>query len=603
MLISTEDIIATEALHVTGPGHSTMTALLRWRALNQSQRHAYTFLENGEEEGARWTYADLDRRARTIGAQLQRMGAAGQRALLLYQPGLEFVAAFFGCLYAGAIAIPAPPPRLNKASARLSSIIADAEPVAVLTNSSLRQGMQSFLASAPEAAGVSLVATEELPEELAEHWQEPTLDGETLAFFQYTSGSTTTPKGVMVTHSNILHNAEDIDISWAHTDESVIVSWLPHFHDMGLIYGVLEAVYRGIPSYLMAPAYFVQRPYRWLNAISRFGGTHTAAPNFAYDLCTRKISPQLRDTLDLSRWEVAVNGAEPVHQETLVEFIEYFRPSGFRATTFCPGYGLAEATLKVAASRNGEAPVHCNVDTAALERNCVEEVPEWQKGSRPSVGCGRPMMDTTVVIVDPETLEACLPDAVGEIWVSGSSIARGYWQRPEENERTFNARVAGTGEGPFLRTGDLGFLKDGHVYVTGRIKDLIIIDGNNHYPQDIELTVEKSHPAFRRGCSAAFGVEVGGEERLVVAVELDQRYRSSQPATDGEAGKPSRPTAGDLQEIARAAKRAVAEQHELSVHDLLLLVAGTIPKTSSGKIQRHASRAGYLNRTLEILGE
>jgi acyl-CoA synthetase (AMP-forming)/AMP-acid ligase II len=592
----TEEMVAPVSQSDPARGQSTMTALLRWRALNQPDRRAYTFLENGEEEGASWTYADLDLRARAIAAWLQEAGAGGGRALLLYQPGLEFMAAFFGCLYAGVAGIPAPPPRLNKTSTRLSSIIKDSEPAAVLTNSSLRQGLETFLAAMPGAEGVSVAATEELPLELAERWREPEIDGETHAFFQYTSGSTTTPKGVMVTHSNILNNSADIDAGWAHTDESVIVSWLPHFHDMGLIYGVLQAVYRGIPSYLMAPAYFVQRPYRWLNAISRFGGTHTAAPNFAYDLCTRKITPELRDTLDLSRWEVAVNGAEPVHRHTLVEFSEYFAPTGFRAETFCPGYGLAEATLKVAASRNGEPPVYSSVDAGALGRGRVEELPEGHPSARWVVGCGRPMMDTKVRIVDPETLEACPPDAVGEIWVAGRSVARGYWQRPEENERSFKARIAGTGEGPFLRTGDLGFLKDGHVYVASRIKDLIIIDGNNHYPQDIELTVETSHPALRRGCSAAFGVEVDGEELLVVAAELEQRYRAG-----GEAGTGARPTAALLEEVARAVRRAVAEQHELSIHDFVLLVAGTIPKTSSGKIQRHASKAGYLNGTLEVV--
>jgi acyl-CoA synthetase (AMP-forming)/AMP-acid ligase II len=602
MLISPQ--ISTTASHLSASAlkPSTLNDCLRWRALHQAERHAYTFLHDGEQEAGRLTYAELDFQARTIGSLLQSISAAGERALLLYPPGLEFVAAFFGCLYAGTIAIPAPPPRLHKTSTRLSSIIVDAQPSVVLTTSALAHGIESYLAMSEESESLKCVVTDNLPAELASQWQEPVADRHALAFLQYTSGSTTTPKGVMVSHGNILQNSEDLDRGWAHTDESTIVTWLPHFHDMGLIYGVIHGVFRGIPSYLMPPAYFLQRPFRWLQAISHYGATHTAAPNFAYDLCVRKITPEMRDTLDLKSWQVAVNGAEPVRQQTLVRFSEYFAPSGFRASTFCPGYGLAEATLKVAASRNGEPLTYFNADAAALERHRVVSADPDQDNSRVLVSCGSAMMDTKVVIVAPETLVECEPGIVGEIWVSGQSIAQGYWQRPEDSEATFRARLADTGEGPFLRTGDLGFLDNGEVYITGRLKDLIIIGGHNHYPQDIELTVEESHPAFRRGCSASFGVTLEGEERLVVVAEVDPRYRQTlapQPGAAEEASpEEARLSAIAEEEIIRTAKRKVAEQHELPLYDVLLLKAGTIPKTSSGKIQRHASKDGYLNRAL-----
>jgi acyl-CoA synthetase (AMP-forming)/AMP-acid ligase II len=587
------------------------------RALHQSQRQAFIFLERGEEERERWTYADLDRKARIIAAELQGMGAAGQRVLLLYRPGLEFIAAFFGCLYAGAVAIPAPPPSVNKGATRLCSIIGDAEPIGALTTSTLLPVIQHYLMEIPEAEGMSCLATDSLPEDLAKGWREPSFCGDTLAYLQYTSGSTTTPKGVMVNHANLMSHFEDFERDLAHSDDSVIISWLPHFHDMGLVYGILHGVYRGIPSYLMPPTYFLQRPYRWLHAISRFKGTHTAAPNFAYDLCVRKISPELRDNLDLSGWEVALNGAEPVRAETLLEFTEYFGPSGFRATTFCPGYGLAEATLKVTASRNGAAPIYCAVDAAALECNRVEDALERRVRSRVLVGCGRPT-DIKVSIVDPETSRLCQPDAVGEIWVSGPGVARGYWRRPEDTERIFGARLVDTSDGPFLRTGDLGFMRGGQLYITGRVKDMMIVAGRNHYPQDIELTVEQSHAAIRKGYCAAFSVEADGEERVVVVAEVDRHFKPAAREIERKPPKAVTPGRDDLRppfgpyfksrppvggdEIVKAIRKNVAESHELQLYKVILLKPGVVCKTSSGKIQRYACRNNFLDNSFELWG-
>jgi acyl-CoA synthetase (AMP-forming)/AMP-acid ligase II len=618
MLTNADVNASKDYLSVVSTQATTLNDLLRWRSLHQARRQAFIFLEHGEEDRERWTYADLDRKARIIAAKLQGMGAAGQRILLLYRPGLDFIAAFFGCLYAGAIAVPAPLPSANRGSIRLSSIIGDAEPMGALTTATLLPVIQQCLMEIPESGGMSCLETDSLPEDLAKEWRETSFCGDTLAFFQYTSGSTTTPRGVMVNHANLMSHFEDFERDVAHSGDSAIISWLPHFHDMGLIYGILHGVYRGIPSYLMAPTYFLQRPYRWLNAISRFKGTHTAAPNFAYDLCVRKISPELRDNLDLSGWEVALNGAEPVRAETLREFTDYFRPSGFRETTFCPGYGLAEATLKVTASRNGAAPTYCVVDAAALERNRIEDALEGQARSRVLVGCGRPTTDIKVSIVDPETSRLCPPNTVGEIWASGPGVARGYWRRPEETERIFGARLVDTGDGPFLRTGDLGFMRGGQLYITGRVKDMMIVAGRNHYPQDIELTAEQSHAAIRKGCSAAFSVDADGEEKVVVVAEVDLHFK---PATRKNDGKPIAATASDQDdvgqpdgpnvnrrptidgdEVIKAIRINVAESHELQLYKIILVKPGAVCKTSSGKIQRHACRNNFLGNRFELWG-
>jgi acyl-CoA synthetase (AMP-forming)/AMP-acid ligase II len=332
----------------------------------------------------------------------------------------------------------------------------------------------------------------------------------------------------------------------------------------------------------------------------------------------RKISPELRDNLDLSGWEVALNGAEPVRSKTLLEFTEYFGPSGFRATTFCSAYGLAEATLKVTASGNGAAPTYCVVDAAALERNRVEDALEGRVKSHVLVGCGRPAMDTKVIIVDPETSRLCPPDTVGEIWVSGPGVARGYWRRPDDTERAFSARLVDTGDGPFLRTGDLGFMRAGQLYITGRIKDVIIVAGRKHYPQDIELTVEQSHAAIRKGCCAAFSVEVDDEERAVVVAEVDRNFK---PVTQKNGGKPPAATASgrddagqpcgpninsrppvDGDEIIKAIRIKVAESHELQLYKVILIKLGAVCKTSSGKIQRHACRRNFLDNSFELWG-
>ena len=576
------------------PEFKSLVELLRHRAQNQPDRHAYTFLKDGETSELSLTYAQLDRRVRTIAAKLQQISAAGERALLLYPAGLDYIAAFFGCLYAAIIAVPTYPPRRNRSDHRITAIVNDAQATVVLSTTKILSDIKPRLAHAPELKDLHWLATDNLTDEPADHWQAPDIQPDTLAFLQYTSGSTGTPKGVMVSHANLLHNLKDLDLGWEHTQDSVMVTWLPIFHDMGLIYGILQPLYKEFPCYLMAPTAFLQQPFRWLQAISRYGATHSAAPNFAYELCVQRTTPQQRATLDLSRWRMALNAAEPVREETLKRFAKTFEPCSFNKAALCPGYGLAEATLKVTAVRHANMPLLLTVQTGALAQHHVVKSVEADK-AQTLVGCGFSEIDTQVTIVNHDTLMPCASDEVGEIWVSGASMAQGYWNRPVETEQTFRAFTA-TGEGPFLRTGDLGFLKEGELFITGRQKDLIIIRGRNYYPQDIELTVENTHPILRQDCCAAFSVEVNGEERLVVAAEIERSFMPHRQLQED-------PRKVKIEEAINTIRQALSEQYDIPVYAVLLLRVATIPKTSSGKIQRRACREQFLAGSLNIVEE
>ncbi|HEY9800292.1 MAG TPA: type I polyketide synthase [Leptolyngbyaceae cyanobacterium] len=569
----------------SGAKFLTLVELLRYRALHQPHQTAYVFLQDGEVEAGRLTYQELDTQARAIAAYLQSKNAQGQRALLLYPPGLEFISAFFGCLYSGVIAVPAYPPRRNQKMSRLQSIISDSQSSIALTTNSMLADIQNRLNEEQQSAAMHLLATDDIANDLATNWQQPEINSNTLAFLQYTSGSTSNPKGVMVSHGNLLYTLADLHVGWQHTPESVMVSWLPTFHDLGLIYGVLEPLNFGFPCYLMPPASFLQKPLRWLEAISRYGGTHSAAPNFAYDLCASKITEEQKANLDLSTWQMALNAAEPISCATIDKFIKAFAVCGFRTDTLCPGYGLAETTLKVSTVHCDQPTVLFHVSSTDFEQHRVVTVPPDAENCQTWVGCGEVALDTKVVIADPERLTRCAPDEVGEIWVAGACVAQGYWNHPQATKETFQAYTADTGEGPFLRTGDLGFLIDGQLCVTGRIKDLIIIGGKNHYPQDIERTVEACHPALKPNCGAAFSVTVGSEERLVVAQEVERSHLRKLNQT----------------QVMSAIRQAVSEQHELQVYAIVLLKTASIPKTSSGKIQRRACQSGFLANTLDVV--
>ena len=579
---------STNADIFAGPVNSlsTLVQLLRWRAADRPKQSAYTFLPDGEIEGESITYADLDKQARSIAAALQSVAAKEERALLLFPSGSDFVAAFFGCLYAGVIAVPVYPPdpaRLNRTLPRFQAVANDAQPTVALTTSSFLPMVEHLAARCPDLRSIRWLTTDNLGDRQEQEWKEPALSCSTVAFLQYTSGSTSAPKGVMISHGNLLHNERVIKEACRHSEQSTFVSWLPLYHDMGLIGTLLQPLYLGALGVIMPPTAFLQKPFRWLQAISRYKAATSGGPNFAYDLCVRKITPEQRATLDLSNWTTAFNGAEPVRQETLERFASAFADCGFRRETFFPCYGLAESTLIVTGSSREAQPLARAVQSAELEHNLVVQAAGDEVAQRTIVSCGEPLLGQQVTIVNPEDLTQCPTDIVGEIWVSGPSVARGYWNRPEETEQTFNAYLAATGEGPFLRTGDLGFMTNGELFVTGRLKSLIIIRGRNHYPQDIEMTVEGCHKLLRPGCGAAFSIEAAGEERLVMVQEVDDKLQT------------------DTDEIIGVIRREVAEDHQLQIHSIVLIKPGSIPKTSSGKIQRQACRDAFLENALETV--
>ena len=564
---------------------NSVVDILLWRAKNQPHRMAYRYLIDGEYDEVILTYEDLDRRARSIGALLQSSAKAGDRALLLFPPGPDFIVAYFGCLYAKIIAIPAYPPhpaRLERMLPIILGIIDNAKPVVALLTSSLFDGLKSQNAIKAEFGNMKMLVTDnDEIDDLTEKWQQPDIGGNDIAFLQYTSGSTTTPRGVMVSHSNLLHNLGFIEKHFGQSSESHLVIWLPHCHDMGLVGGILQPLFSGYPVTLIPHMMFLQRPYRWLQAISRFRATTSGGPNFAYDLCIRKIKPEQRELLDLSSWGVAFTGAEQVYHKTLDQFAEYFAPCGFRREAFLPCYGLAEATLMVTGGPKSRSPVIQNLVSSGLEQNQVIISPTPGEETRTLISCGQNMSDQRIRIVNAETFMPCHVDQVGEIWVSGPSVASGYWNKPSETKLTFGAWLTNGKEGPFLRTGDLGFLREGELYITGRLKDLIISDGNNHYPNDIERTVESSHPAIRPSGCAAFSINNSGGERVIIIAEIEHMPDLKE------------------EEVIKVIRKAVAMYHDLHVHDIRLTTVGGISRTPSGKIRRFLCKTNYMATTLK----
>ena len=471
---------------------------------------------------------------------------------------------------------------------RLRSIVTDAQATVALTTTSELEHLEHRLTQDPELATLRWLATNDIDADQAQSWEEPKVDSETLAFLQYTSGSTGTPKGVMISHGNLLHNQQLIQVCSNHTEESTYVSWLPLYHDMGLG-NTIQALFIGASCILMSPVSFLQRPLRWLQAISRYKAHTSGGPNFAYNLCTQKITAEERQELDLSSWKVAFNGAEPIQAETLTQFATTFESSGFSLDAFSPCYGLAESTVAVCGSPKGKRPVTCIVQKSALEQNQVvaATVVDGEGTTQTLVGSGQACLDQAIEIVDPQSCTRCSPGQVGEIWVSGPSVTQGYWQRSEQTQETFQATLANGNGQPFLRTGDLGFLQDGELFVTGRLKDMILILGRNHYPQDIERTVDQSHPALRVGCGAAFSVTDGGAEKLVIVQEVERSHLRKLKAD----------------EVTGAIRYAVAEQHDLQVFAITLIKTGSIPKTSSGKIQRRACQVQFLEHSLTVVAQ
>ena len=564
---------------------NNLVEVLQHRAVYQGDNTAFTFLAGGEWESGSLTFRQLDARAQVIAANLQQNAKPGERALLVYPSGLDYIAAFFGCLYAGIIPVPVYPPRANGNLGRLLSIWNDCQASLLLSNDDFSLHSKDPRVPRDWQTAFHLIKTDKLAlnGNPAGGWQKPEITSKTIAFLQYTSGSTAAPKGVMVSHGNLMHNLVAIKEIFGLSEKTVLVSWLPIYHDMGLIGIILTVPYINGRCILMSPADFIQQPARLLEALSRYKGTGGVAPNFSYDLCTRKVSAEQLARLDLSNWSLAINGAEPLRADTVRRFVETFEPCGMHRGAPRPAYGLAEATLLVTAAAKDGVPTIKAFDAASLAQDLVVEVPETWEDSRLLVSCGYGHADQQIAIVNPDTLIECASGQVGEIWIKGPSVAQGYWNKPDLTKTAFQAYIAGTGSGPFLRTGDLGFLHQGELYITGRHKDLIIVNGRNHYPQDIEFTAEQSHPALRPGCGAAFSVPGQDGERIVIVYEIDRvRARGL-----------------DLDEVTNCICRAVAEEHELEIYTVVFLKPAAIPKTSSGKIQRSLCRTKFLSNDLE----
>ena len=562
-----------------------LSDLFELRCRQQPNELAYAFVRDTLELEGQLTYDQLERRVRSLAGHLARDVVPGTTALLLYSQGLDAACAFWACTLAGLVPIPAPAPdpiRLKYGLPRLRSIIEDARVSLVLTTSNIT-ALSSELSIAKEVGSINWMATDQHYDE-ADSIDVPRLGSNALAYLQYTSGSTATPRGVMISHGNVLAHCRALALAGEVSDRSRSLCWLPYFHDYGFLHGIIAPFYAGIPAYLMSPITFLRRPLRWLEAVSRFAITHSGGPNFSYEACLRAVRQQKEWRVDLSTWMVASCGAEPIHPDTVEQFIDIFGSRGFRRTAFTPGYGLAEATLLVTMKRAGTEPSFLHVEADALAESIVKESPASRRGTRTLVGCGEPLEETRVRIVNPTTLGECPPGVVGEVWLAGAGIGAGYWGKPEETDATFNATLAGSGDGPYLRTGDLGFLHRGELFLTGRLKDLIIVRGRNYYPHDLEWSAQQAHPGLRRGYGAAFSIEGKTGECVVLVHEIDKQVPES-----------------DLADVMSCIRRALADEYELEIHTVVLIKSGTIPRTSSGKVQRGACKAAFESGQLAVI--
>ncbi|WP_435214784.1 aminotransferase class I/II-fold pyridoxal phosphate-dependent enzyme [Streptomyces sp. bgisy034] len=568
----------------------TVAGLLLHHREQRPDALAYRFLTGAGGDGESLTYRELDLRVRAVAVLLQRENLAGKPVLLLHPPGLDYIAAFLGCLYAGAIAVPAYPPdtrRFGQTMPRLAAIARDARATHALTTGEISRfvaGRHDELA-ALGLSGLRWLVTDGLDTTDADDWRAPGPSGQATAFLQYTSGSTSSPKGVMVGDDNLMHNLRAIHRRLGHDADSAMVSWLPPYHDMGLIGGILTPLYGGFPAQLMAPMSFVRQPLLWLETLSRTRASTSVAPNFGFEHSVRRITDEQCEGLDLSHWRLALNGAEPVRADTLRRFTDRFASCGFRESALLPCYGLAEATLMVTGVPADVAPTVGSFASQALGDGTVRPVAGADDGPVTEVvGCGPAVDGVDVAIVDPSTRRRITTrDRIGEIWIAGGNVAHGYWRRPEATDEAFRARIEGEDDTPRLRTGDLGFLRDGDLYVVGRTKDVVIVQGRNHYPHDIELTAEQTDACLRTGGGAVFSVEVDGAEEMVVAYEVEGRRVADAPAL-----------------LARL-RTAIAEAHDVTPHAVLLLKRSTVRKTTSGKIQRQASKRDFLDLALTAI--
>jgi acyl-CoA synthetase (AMP-forming)/AMP-acid ligase II len=556
----------------------------------------FAFLDHEGKESGRLSATDLDRRAREIAGTLQSLDLAGERALLVFPPGLECVVGLYGCLYAGVVAVPSPPPDPGREYAlpRILEIVRDSRPRAVVTTTEIAEVLRGLLADSGEDQEMRFVAVDGDEVVGDDEWRDPGVGPDDLAMLQYTSGSTRVPRGVMITHANLVHNCQWADRVGGYSSEDLGVMWLPPYHDLGLIGGLFQPVFSSTPDrvrgdgddrpsiVVMSPIGFLIDPLSWLRAISRYRATSSGGPDFAFERCLRRSTPEEREALDLSSWRFAYDGSELVRAEVMDAFSEGFAVSGFRREAFFPCYGLAEATLMVSCPEVLAGPSTVDADRSELESGHYVAA-EPGPGTRTIVSCGRPLSDSRLVVVDPESHEPLADGRVGEIWVSGPSVSPGYWARESETAKTFGAMLADADADRFLRTGDLGFLLDGELYVTGRITEVIIVSGRTYYPTDIERVCEEAVPGLRRGCGAAFTVETDGRDRLAIVAEVKAE--------------------ADHAAVIAGMRHAVERELGIGLAIAALIEPRAIPRTTSGKIQRGRCRGLLLNGELPVLAE
>ena len=569
------------------PPQTNLVEQLRYWATAIPENVAFRFISRDEENPIELTYAQLDRRAQAIAARLVSMGFAGKRALLLYPPGLDFVEAFIACHYAGVIPVPAYPPRRNRNMVRIDSISNDAQAAVALTVKSVIARSDGAIGDTHSLRSIPWVATEEVPDELQSDWIKPKISSDDIGLIQYTSGSTGNPKGVMLTQQNMMANCTMIVHAFGLTKERnhSAVFWLPTYHDMGLIGGVLIPMFFAMEMTMLSPVTFLTRPLRWLRAISDYGAAISGGPNFAYRWCTMKIKPEECEGLDLSTWKVAFNGAEPVRADVLAEFTRKFERYGFEHSSHYPCYGMAETALIVTGGKWDEEPIVRTFDKSALLNYKVKPVPANTPNVKELVGSGQVIPSEEVIIVDPEKRHRLKDNEIGEIWINSPSSGVGYWNKPQESADTFEGCLAEDDGQRYVRSGDLGFFHEGELFVTGRLKDMIIIRGVNYYPQDIEANVENCDERLRSGGAAAFAVDHWDREHLVVVCEVERRRSSNwEPLLD-------------------KIRTNVNAEHELPPDAIVLVKHNSVPKTSSGKVQRHACRKEFMAGTLKVIAQ
>lgn len=543
--------------------------------LNENKAGAgFMFLEDGENVGHSVSPGEV----RNDALRLASFLPARSPVLLLLPQGLSFISAFFGCLYARALAVPAAVPTKNRGIEKLTSIINDAGISFGITDRGTLANLQKWFGETLPPINWFLIGDFQ--------GGDPTAPSPTslprpadIAFLQYTSGSTGKPRAVMVTHENIIANSRIIQECFKNGSESVSVCWVPFYHDMGLIDGIIQPVFSGFHSVSMSPAHFLQKPVRWFKAITKYRATYSGAPNFAFALCNERIRDDELDGIDLSALSCLYNGSETIRPETIGKFVERFSRVAFDRSKMFTCYGLAESTLAVTTAQLGAAPSIARVDEVGFRQNQIS--PAAETPFVELTGCGKVRGDTILKIVDPDTLEPCRENEIGEIWVAGKSVAAGYLNDVVSTSETFVKRDGQT----FLRTGDLGFLMDGELFVTGRIKELIIIRGNNHYPQDIEQTAFFSHHALQRDACAAFSAEIGANEKLVVVQEIRRSFLRTV----------------DYPDVFSSIMANIGQKHEVAPHDVVLIAPNTLPKTTSGKIQRSECRKLWHSQKLNSL--